>query len=77
MPIDENQGNKIIINHLSKVFEKVEHGQPSGIDNFVSIYGGMVLFNKSKNPPFKLIDNDRVLKYVSEFISIGFIDSGI
>ena len=48
---------KSIINHISKIFEKVEHGQPSGIDNFVSIYGNMVLFNRSKNPPFKLIDD--------------------
>ncbi len=65
------------MNHLSKVFEKVEHGKPSGIDNFVSIYGGMVLFNKAKNPQFQNIQNPKILSFLSEHLTIGFVDSGI
>ena len=37
----------------------------------------MVLFNKSKNPPFKLIENPKILAYLSEKLSIGFVDSAI
>ena len=48
------------VNRISKVFESVEHGTPSGIDNFVSTYGGIVLFNNSKSPPFKAIKDEAI-----------------
>lgn len=37
---------KELINAISVLFESVEHGNPSGIDNFVSVHGGLILFNK-------------------------------
>jgi mevalonate kinase len=43
------------INELSFEFESVEHGNPSGIDNFVSIHGGLILFNKKKEPKFECL----------------------
>lgn len=39
---------KEIINSLAYLFECVEHGTPSGIDNFVSVHGGLIVFNKLK-----------------------------
>ena len=42
-----------MINECSVVFEKVEHGNPSGIDNFVTVYGGVILYNKTKDPKFR------------------------
>jgi mevalonate kinase len=55
----------------------VEHGRPSGIDNFVSVYGGMVLFNKNRSPPFKLIEDKKILNSFSDNFCICFVDSGI
>jgi mevalonate kinase len=34
-------------------FEAVEHGNPSGIDNYISVNGGVILYNKTKEPRFK------------------------
>ena len=48
---------KDLINDISVLFESVEHGNPSGIDNFVSVHGGLILFNKTKNPKFKSLLN--------------------
>jgi mevalonate kinase len=45
------------VNRVSKILEKVEHGTPSGIDNFVSTYGGLILYNNSKQPQFEKIEN--------------------
>ena len=43
------------INELSFGFEEVEHGSPSGIDNFVSVYGGVIVYNRLKQPRFRRI----------------------
>lgn len=45
------------INSISVLFEKVEHGTPSGIDNYVSVHGGVILYNKNANPKYKKLDN--------------------
>jgi hypothetical protein len=37
----------------------------------------MVLFNKTKNPPFQLITNEKILTYLSKNLCIGFVDSGV
>ena len=44
---------KKMINEISVLFESVEHGTPSGIDNYVSIHGGLILFNKNKEPKYR------------------------
>lgn len=44
-----------MINSLAYLFECVEHGTPSGIDNFVSVHGGLIVFNKLKQPRFRLL----------------------
>lgn len=44
-----------MINSLAYLFECVQHGTPSGIDNFVSVHGGLIVFNKLKQPPFRLL----------------------
>ena len=65
------------INRMSKIFECVEHGTPSGIDNFVATYGGMVLFNNSVDPPFRAITEEKVLKRLAEDVQILLVDSGV
>lgn len=44
------------INSISMQFEKVEHGNPSGIDNYVSVNGGVILYNKNKSPRFQKLE---------------------
>ena len=58
--------NLEIINDMSKLFESVEHGTPSGIDNFVSTFGGLVKFNNSKNPPFLKITDPLIFNRLNE-----------
>ena len=60
-PINLEKANK-----MSKIFEKIEHGTPSGIDNFVATYGGLVLFNNSKNPQLEKINNKKILERMKE-----------
>lgn len=39
-------GFKEFVNKQAYGFEKIYHGTPSGIDNHIATYGGMLLFNK-------------------------------
>ena len=61
---------------MSKIFEGVEHGTPSGIDNYVATYGGMVLYNNSKNPPFTPIKEEKIMKRLTEELDVILVDSG-
>ena len=57
------------------LFESVEHGNPSGIDNFVSIHGGLILFNKSKEPKFRHLKQAGCT--VKSCFNVAIADSGI
>ena len=34
--------------------EKIHHGQPSDVDNYISCYGGTVVFNKNNKNKIKI-----------------------
>jgi filamentous hemagglutinin family protein len=46
IPLSQEMKEKI--NNISMQFEAVEHGNPSGIDNYISVNGGVILYNKTK-----------------------------
>lgn len=35
-------------------FEKIYHGTPSGIDNYIATYGNLLLFNKNHTSSIKV-----------------------
>ncbi|KRX05108.1 Ribosomal protein S5 domain 2-type fold [Pseudocohnilembus persalinus] len=37
-----------LVNKISFDLEKIYHGNPSGIDNYIATYGGLVIFNRAK-----------------------------
>ena len=53
----------------------MEHGTPSGIDNFVSINGGFILFNKNKEPKFKRLD--KAAELFNKLFDIAIADSKV
>jgi mevalonate kinase len=53
----------------------VEHGTPSGIDNYISVHGGVIIYNKTKEPRFTKLVNSAF--NIKNFMNIGIIDSGI
>ena len=64
-----------MINDMSFEFETIEHGNPSGIDNFVSINGGVIFFNKNRHPKYHFIPNAKTK--LNNELNIFIIDSGI
>lgn len=36
-----------LVNAIAFQYERIYHSNPSGVDNYVSCYGGLVLFNKN------------------------------
>lgn len=40
------------VNENAFAFEKIYHGNPSGIDNTTATFGGIILYNKSKEVKF-------------------------
>jgi mevalonate kinase len=65
------------VNKLSKLFEKVEHGNPSGVDNYLATFGGVVLYNNSKNPPFTPIRDPSTLEKLVRGVRFRLVDSGV
>lgn len=55
---------------MSFELEKIYHGTPSGIDNFVATYGGLVLYNK-------LSENPKRLEKIELPYNIYLIDSNV
>lgn len=53
----------------------MEHGNPSGIDNFVSVHGGAILFNRMRNPPFKQLP--KVASKIRSHVVVAVADSGV
>lgn len=56
-------------------FQAVEHGTPSGIDNYISVHGGVILYNKNKEPRFSNLPN--AAYNLRKWINIGVVDSCI
>ena len=46
------------VNALTFDCEKITHGDPSGIDNTLAVYGEPVLYNKSADPPVQTLTLD-------------------
>jgi len=44
------------VNRLTFECEKLAHGEPSGIDNAVAVYGQPLLFRQNNQPPLELIE---------------------
>lgn len=61
--------NKEQINSIAYEGEKVTHGTPSGIDNTIATYGGILAYSPEKKDQIKLMDNP------PEF-SLLLLDSG-
>ena len=70
--------DKNLINKIAYEIEKKPHGQPSGCDNSIATFGGMILFRKSKiksleiKPSFSffLIDSGRAAESTKEMVMI-------
>ncbi len=48
---------KKIINQYAYEAEKISHGNPSGIDNTISTYGGLLLYVRGNPPSIHQLDN--------------------
>lgn len=64
------QYEKEKINYYAFEGEKVSHGTPSGIDNTISTYGGLLLYVKKDKPVIQSLENPPNLVFV-------LIDTGI
>ncbi|MBI2018110.1 mevalonate kinase [Candidatus Daviesbacteria bacterium] len=68
--------NLELVNNLAYEAEKVFHGNPSGADNFVVVYGGVVWFHKQTEPvklssqikQFMLIDSGKPVESTKEMV---------
>jgi len=69
--------NKELICEISFNLEKIHHGKPSGLDNTIAVYGGLILFKKfekvrslkTKNlPEFLLINSGKPTETTKEMV---------
>lgn len=58
------------------MMEHVEHGNPSGVDNFVAVHGGIVKFNNSQSPHFLRLPESS-MHFIQGQLYFGIVDSGI
>lgn len=56
-----SQNDYDLINTWAFEMERIIHGTPSGVDNAVSTYGGVLIFDKSSSPPIQQITPGSVL----------------
>lgn len=61
------------INGISMQFEAVEHGTPSGIDNYISVHGGVILYNKTREPRFTKLPHSAA--HIKALMNVGVVDS--
>jgi mevalonate kinase len=54
-------------------FEAVEHGTPSGIDNYISVHGGVILYNRTREPRFTQLPKSAAR--LKQLMNIGVIDT--
>ncbi|CAO1629136.1 unnamed protein product [Parajaminaea phylloscopi] len=60
-------GHAALINKYAYLSEQVLHGNPSGVDNSVAVYGGCLAFTRARAPRNALSENSlRLLKGVDE-----------
>lgn len=50
IPIEQHVPNKPLINKISLEYEKIYHAKPSGLDNYISLNGGLVVYNRVSEP---------------------------
>lgn len=70
--------NKKLVNQIAYEIEKKQHGQPSGVDNSASLYGGLILFQKGKikslriphSPSFILLDSGRASESTGAMVKL-------
>ena len=72
---NKNKVNDIILN-ISYIGEKVFHGKPSGLDNTISLYGGIIKFIDFKEKNFARLDKNKIDKFKENF-SLYLIDTNV
>lgn len=74
----DQKRSKKFVNQIAYEIEKKQHGQPSGVDNSASLYGGLILFRKGKIkslriphfPPFILLDSGRASESTGTMVKL-------
>jgi len=69
--------NKSLINRIAYEIEKKQHQNPSGCDNSISLFGGLIIFQKGKIkkldfadlPNFILLDSGQAVESTGEMVS--------
>jgi len=73
------------IDALTFEMEKAAHGNPSGVDNTIAVYGGILLYQKDKGfkrlefkklPQFLLVNTGRPVETTDEMV-VGIVGRGV
>ena len=79
MIIGNKELDRKIINEIAYDLEKVAHGTPSGADNTIVVYGGMIIYQKGKDylklnlkqlPNFLLINTGKPVENTKQMIDL-------
>ena len=62
--------NKQLINNIAFEYEKIYHANPSGVDNSISTFGGIILYNRQAV-------GLRSLNWGFPYLKIGLVDSKV